>query len=643
MSVAARAGRLDIIKQLKPQNYPNVLATLFADVWLDNSQPLIDYLMKIGAPLNTKPNGSSDLLGHLLWRLSWGPRGVFGYSSSDDIIKTLETVKRICRLGAKWIPDPEETTRNIRDRFRKMEPRHLLELFRIFKDTGATSIELLDSVLASPALRKSLGAHLRAIENILHPPAPKPADTPPAKQAQKAENLNEREPPTVAELRTNAKTLLLDTVRQEPNPHFTTQSVLSSLDNKSLKRRLGMRKEDDRDVQAIVVAATEQLNRRLESFRFELEWWGRANCRLVATLNKDAEWPEAQREAWSYAKSVNDALLTDASLKLRDLISSGEIGSDWNSERSITWKMGLRGRERCLAAYLFEIAAKTDVPVEWDMEGERYGEQRYRIHIAEHSVSQHETHKAINPVINIQFDNVRKNDHDTVRQLLYDELLKASPTGNAPFYLIFVSSRRDLRKCFPRFNSTRGDHLAEFFHDLPLNETLTIAFDFREDATSWHFAVCPKPDWTHVLNAIREEMSRPSLSEQYGLSGDAAKLLSWVQSLPRKRFTGKWTPIVDDACDRWIGIKCPWSDENVSAYLQMLLDEINERTEYDLTLQPWIDCGRTKSRIRVARKHSDIEDLIKQVQLLALRNGSAPAATDVRQYLKQLISGSVPI
>jgi len=78
---------------------------------------------------------------------------------------------------------------------------------------------------------------------------------------------------------------------------------------------------------------------------------------------------------------------------------------------------------------------------------------------------------------------------------------------------------------------------------------------------------------------------------------------------------------VEEAGDRWIGISCAWSEENLAAFLQMLIDEINQHTGYDLALQPWHQHGRVKSRNRIARKRSGIEDVVKQGAAARARTG----------------------
>ena len=67
----------------------------------------------------------------------------------------------------------------------------------------------------------------------------------------------------------------------------------------------------------------------------------------------------------------------------------------------------------------------------------------------------------------------------------------------------------------------------------------------------------------------------------------AARLLGWVQTIQPEQMLGCFTPVIEDQRERGIGIASPWGNDNFPAYLQMLVDEINEKTHYNLRLQPW--------------------------------------------------------
>ena len=62
-----------------------------------------------------------------------------------------------------------------------------------------------------------------------------------------------------------------------------------------------------------------------------------------------------------------------------------------------------------------------------------------------------------------------------------------------------------------------------------------------------------------------------------------------------------------------IGIETDWPEENIPAYLAMLVDEINEKTDYDLLLQPWQQHGNAETRIRVKHKPSEMDSLVRAI------------------------------
>jgi hypothetical protein len=509
LCVAAREGRVDILKQLKPEKYPDVLRTIFAEIWRTPSAALIDYLTGLGAPINTKQNGGCAVIEHLLWRVELRSRNDF-YSNPNEVKESLAAIEHLCRLGAKWVPDGDESQRNRRDRFRKIEARNLLELFRIFRAHDAAPVELLDSIIGSPAIRKSLGSHLRAIEELLHPSPPKTtADTVAAAGTTRVKE--KAAPPSIAEIRAAAQELLLDVVRQEPRLHFTIDFACSGYDTKPLKRRLGMPKDDDRDIEALLAEAADKLNQKVKCFQTKTDWSGRSHCRLFATLNEGAEWPEALKEAWSFAEAENESLLTDEALRIRELIRSEELGSDWIPEKSITYKVGLYGRERVLTPYLHEISNKTEFEFKWECEGERWGPFRYRFSRREAEATRPEIPPGLNPRLDVHIDDFGKTDQEVVQQLLYRELLEVTPTGKEPFFLFSIATRRDYARCFGK--PITGEQLANFFATLPLNDALTRFFDFTPQKKCWYAGVQPKDNWDRTLAAIREEMSQPTLEE----------------------------------------------------------------------------------------------------------------------------------
>lgn len=246
---------------------------------------------------------------------------------------------------------------------------------------------------------------------------------------------------------------------------------------------------------------------------------------------------------------------------------------------------------------------------------------------------------ALNPVFEMHLDRFTRADLDSVRSTIYESLLKLDPSGDEVIYCLAISSRRELKRCFPKPRSRESEVLARFFSAVPLNSSLERSYDFREKVPLWTLSFGPEKDWQTTLAAIREELAEPSLKEKYGLSDEAAKLLNWIEELPEdKKLLGRVTPIVEDSAEKWIGIKCPWSEQNTSVYLQLLVDEINERTSYDLALQSWHESNRVRTRVIIKRKRTGIEDVLSQLRQISAERGKRWDGDKIRTALEGLLS-----
>jgi hypothetical protein len=445
----------------------------------------------------------------------------------------------------------------------------------------------------------------------------------------------------VVELRGRAEPILLDVVRQTPHLHFTTDTVSDYIDAKKVRRTLGLTKDDGRDLAPILLPASAKLNKRLRTFQLQVEEVRRSRILATSTLTEGAEWTDALAEAWAYSEHPNELQLTDPGLSLLEFIRSGELDPDFVTERSISWQIGLNGQERCIEKYLEEVGAKARVPLKWERkERTSYAERpMFRVWLEPKPAERAETPVGLNPVFNIFFERFTKADLDAVRRLIYENLLKLNPSGSGKIYLLAISSRRELCRCFPRIGHSGWHPLVEFFSALSLNPGIRLGYDFRDKAPVWTVALAPKPDWATALKAIGAELALPSFADRFGLSDEAAKLLHWIETLPEeKKLLGRVTPIVEDANDKFIGLKCPWGSENVGVYLQLLIDEINERTDYDLKLRPWHEWTRLKSRIVIKRKHSNTEeDLLLWLRQLCAERAKPWDEEQARAVLKSLV------
>ena len=449
---------------------------------------------------------------------------------------------------------------------------------------------------------------------------------------------------TIRSVRVAAKATLLDVVRQAPALHFTTLEVRRVLDRKEAGRCLRLPDRHRWNLAATFRHAANQLNKQLRTFRIEVEHCSADTNRLTARLHGEAEWPDATKEAWSYADTPNEFQLSDPGLELLRLLRSGDLDPGFVTERSISYRIGLNGRQHRVDAYLREIVRKVSLPLRWEAIDTSYGQRpRYRIWSEAESPRSRPRQVGANPQFDVAISNHSKIDRDRTRDLIHRHLLQLSPSGADEFCLVTISSRRELKQCFPQLADGAPDAyaLAEFFRGISLNPSVSLGYDLTHDAPLWMISLRPQPDWPYALKAIEEEIARPSLQASFGLSDAAAHLLEWITRLPEEdKLLGTLTPIVEDAALKSIGIKCPWPAENFHVYLDLLIEEINGRTDYRLTRCPWREYGLHKSRIRIKRFSAEIDAIVHQLQRLAEARGTTLDGNRSRSVVEALLAGA---
>lgn len=157
---AVHWGRQDVIKKIGINSKKDDLAEVA--IWAsiaDNSTELLQDLIRMGARLNNKPNGGSDVLERLLWQLGWhsDPRPLFGDRSTSKIENVLQRIKLVVESGAKWVPSESHEYRSLRKTLYQLEIRYVLELVRLFRSHAACSDEDLVKILDQPRMKDHLG------------------------------------------------------------------------------------------------------------------------------------------------------------------------------------------------------------------------------------------------------------------------------------------------------------------------------------------------------------------------------------------------------------------------------------------------------------------------------------------------------
>ena len=98
------------------------------------------------------------------------------------------------------------------------------------------------------------------------------------------------------------------------------------------------------------------------------------------------------------------------------------------------------------------------------------------------------------------------------------------------------------------------------------------------------------------------------------------------------------TPLVEKRMETEIGFQNEFKDENFRAYLELLLEEINEKTEFNLRAINWRHYSDVSTRILVKRKETDITDVIRSIQVLGLKKEQLLSTEKVKAALAGLLA-----
>lgn len=406
---------------------------------------------------------------------------------------------------------------------------------------------------------------------------------------------------------------------------------------------MGLVEEDDHGIVEMLTDAAERVSQKLPKVKVRVG--NRSNYeteKIEVQLEDGVEWMEVIEEAWKLlGRDPNRYYLSDPGALLLTWAEDTENLKEFIKERSLSHKVGLRGQTRILRPYFDEVGRKSPMILRFETKGDSYSHPPlcYRLSL-ESKVAVPPPLESPNPVMDFKMDRASKPEFERVRDLVYDHLLNRRPEGTAAIGFYHIDTRRELKRCFPNECLSGRDAfsgLNEFFRKLPLPPEIQHKVKLSGDEKSWTCILSPTRTWGDAVSAIVRWRDRPSLENLYGLSKDAALLLEWVQSLGPDRLWQGLSPIVEDCLLQEIGIRVPWKMENLAAYLAILTDEINERTPWDLRVQPWNHQQHVKTRLRVKKRETAEADVVRQIQWLALQQGRAVAASEVVEQLAKWI------
>jgi hypothetical protein len=412
-------------------------------------------------------------------------------------------------------------------------------------------------------------------------------------------------------------------------------------------------RSNDLRVRQMLEKAAERASRN--SFKMEF----RASCRnrfghdvsdTLWIIPKDGyEWGDVIVDAWTGVENVNPWLLTDNALKILKWIQSPKNTGGFVSEKLIGSQACLLGAGSYsrIECYGREISVKTPHRVKIEKTWER--QAKYKISLADKKEDKGR-YAHDNPVFAYRLSKRDPDASSTYTRMIEDLVLEGDFPDDVTCCILFeIHSRVELVRALPAMaadESLTPYKLEKFLEDVRLPRGLRPAATLDDEAgVGWLLGAALEEGWTWELamESIHETRDRKDPAKTYGLSADAAKLLNWIWDLHDSEIQMGMTPCVESASRDQIGIKDLQYNQNSETTLQLLIDEINEKTSYQLRLMPWSHYSSKEHRILIRRKDDLDAQITRMIQIRGLEKNVALSEAQIGEALQCLWANGKPL
>jgi hypothetical protein len=361
---------------------------------------------------------------------------------------------------------------------------------------------------------------------------------------------------------------------------------------------------------------------------------------IAICLRDGYEWKNAWEEAWSFAERPNDHCLSDNALLLYQWAKGPKNTGKVMERKKIGAQARLRRTYSDMDQHLEEIQLKADPSIRWEKAQNGWRAPLRIWFETEKRVYYH--HGPLNPALGLDLRQIAHGELERLREWLYQEILKPEfPSGRTVVGLYDIRNRKTLKSVFSRLPESCGRYgdLPDFFKALRLEDGLELRFSFEDGGGPWLVVCLPQEGatWETIKARLKARAEEVPLEQKYELTAHSMALLRWIVELRGEEYLQGMTPVVENCLQQDIGIEGNWNEENWGSYLQVLVEEINEGTEFRLRTVPWHDRGKWHTRILVKKKRIDLDDLVRAVQAYCLNRGKALNLGTVKTAIGALV------
>jgi ankyrin repeat protein len=160
---ACYAGKLEVLKKLKPEAGRGDLSDLLGCAALLARTDVVHYLLEIGANPNDKQNGGSSALDHCVLHIGFEGIHSKQQKSKHDVYRTFDCLRELLEHSAFWKPDDSNQINSVRRTLYGCEPLVTVELLQLFVKNNSASQDIMQELLQAPRMNQ----HLSGVEGRL--------------------------------------------------------------------------------------------------------------------------------------------------------------------------------------------------------------------------------------------------------------------------------------------------------------------------------------------------------------------------------------------------------------------------------------------------------------------------------------------
>jgi len=401
-----------------------------------------------------------------------------------------------------------------------------------------------------------------------------------------------------------AEDLIKDVLRAQSMLPFHREKLSEHYAPDRIKRILGLEEVGADEIKRVFGLAGERANATVSGLKvaaFALN--GGEVSGLDLSLEGGAEWTDALRYAHGTGTGDASQILSPPADELLRRIQNGELTDNFFSEQSVRSRIRLYGYSSEFDRVIAEIRRKKGLEVLVEHQGNQHHRKGHSMRFGMRPAPVAPTNMApgLNPVLTLPTAAVAKERE--FGRWIKEYLSAGERTGQELLPIWRIGSRAEFFRCFPTLTADgkiESSRLIELLSAVQENRHFGLGWNLEYHALEWTVVARPKVSWEEARARLKADLARPTPEVEFGLSTQAAGLYEWIRALDLGALEFGLSPSVEKAVREKRFPIAEGLQRNLRTVIELLCEEITERTSYQLRVIEWLEGYHDKAtRIRI--------------------------------------------